>query len=488
MSSVKEDTLKGVRWTAIEKISVQGITFILGIIIARRLSPDDYGVVGMLAIFMAIGDSFVDSGFANALVRKINRTETDYSTVFYFNIVIGIIAYLILCLCAPWIAGFYDTPVLESVLRVYAISLIIHSLSIVQVARLTVAIDFKTQAKANFVSAVVSGIIGVTLAYTGWGVWTLVYQAVARAGLNTILLWIFAKWIPRWEFSWKSFNDLFGYGSKLLLSGLINTLYTNMSTLVIGKFYKPADLGFYSRGVQIAQLPSQNFNSIFQRVTFPILAKLQNDEEHLISAYRKYICMSSLLIFFVMTLLAAVGKPLVQILLGEKWLEAVIYLQLFCFAQMFDHISAINLNLLQVKGRSDLFLKLEIIKKTISFAILFASIPFGVVAICASKILYSQIAVFINTYYTGKIFHLGYIAQLKDFSVFFIYSVLACVPSFILSILNTNNYIKLFLGIIVSTGLYLIFLRSNDHMIYIKNILLSYLHSNEKNNNKKNSQ
>ena len=486
MNSVKEDTLKGVQWTAIEKISVQGITFVLGIIIARRLLPDDYGVVGMLAIFMAIGDSFVDSGFANALVRKIDRTETDYSTVFYFNIVIGILAYIILCLCAPWIASFYDTPILEKIIRVYAISLIIHSLSIVQVARLTAAIDFKTQAKANFISAVISGLLGVTLAYTGFGVWTLVYQAVARAGLNTILLWIFAKWIPRWVFSWKSFNDLFGYGSKLLLSGLLNTLYTNMSTLVIGKFYKPSDLGYYSRGVQIAQLPSQNFNSIFQRVTFPILAKLQNDEVHLISAYRKYICMSSLLIFFVMTLLAAVGKPLVQILLGERWLEAVIYLQLFCFAQMFDHISAINLNLLQVKGRSDLFLKLEIIKKTISFAILFASIPFGVVAICASKILYSQIAVFINTYYTGKLFNLGYFAQLKDFSIFFIYSILACVPAFIISIVNINSYYALIIGIAVSTCLYYLILQRNEHMIYIKDILLSYLH-NEKNNNKKNT-
>lgn len=472
MSSVKEDTLKGVKWTALEKFSVQGITFILGIIIARLLSPDDYGVVGMLAIFMAIGDSFVDSGFANALVRKIDRTETDYSTVFYFNIIIGVLSYLLLCLCAPWIADFYDTPVLESIIRVYAISLIIHSLSIVQVARLTAAIDFKTQAKANFISAVASGILGVTLAYTGFGVWTLVYQAVARAGINTLLLWIFAKWIPKLDFSWKSFNDLFGYGSKLLLSGLLNTLYTNMSTLVIGKFYKPADLGFYSRGVQIAQLPSQNFNSIFQRVTFPILAKLQNDEEHLITAYRKYICMSSLLIFFVMTLLAAIGKPLVQILLGEKWLEAVIYLQLFCFAQMFDHISAINLNLLQVKGRSDLFLKLEIIKKAISFAILFASIPFGVVAICASKILYSQIAIFINTYYTGKLFNLGYVAQLKDFSIFFIYSVLACVPAFVLSFLNINIFASLLIGSIVSIAFYYLLLRKNEHMCYIISIIL----------------
>lgn len=468
MSNIKQDTLKGVKWSAVERFSVQGIQFLLGLILARLLSPSDFGIIGMLAIFMSISQSLIDSGFSNALIRKKNQTDTDFSTVFYFNIVVGLICYGILFLLSPYIADFFHTPILKPILKVLALNLFVNSLIVVQIAKLTIKIDFKSQAKATSCAALTSGIVGVILAYCGYGVWALVTQSVANTCINAIIIWVMAKWRPSWVFSWESFRSLFSYGSKLMLSGIINTIYNNLSTLVIGRFYTSKDLGFYSRGQQFASLPSMNITGILQRVTFPILSKIQDDNEHLVIVYRKYIRITSLCIFFLMTLLAALSKPLILILLTEKWHEAIIYLQVFCFAMMFDHICQLNLNLLQVKGRSDLFLKLEIIKKAIAFVILVASIPLGVLAICLSKIIYTQVAVFINTYYTGKLFHLGYVTQLKDFSPYLLYSIIACLPSLLISIYCDYYIIPLVVGSAISVMLYVLILKVKKDVAYIE--------------------
>lgn len=463
-NSIKQDSLKGIKWSAIERFSLQGIQFLLGLIMARLLTPADYGIIGMLAIFIAVGQSFVDCGFSNALIRKKNCSQKDCSTVFYFNIVVGIAAYWAMFAIAPLVANFFDESILKDVLRVLAINLFLNSLAVVQRAKMTIAIDFKGQAIATLVSSLISGGVGIYLAYSGHGVWSLVYQSVLATVLNVVLLWMMSRWRPALIFSRASFNDLFAYGSKILAAGLLHTIYTNMTTFVVGKFYTPKDLGFYTRGQQIAALPSTNMTMIIQRVTFPILAKIQDDDAQLIKVYRKYISMASMGIFFLMILLASLAKPLVVILLTTKWLDSVIFLQIFCFAMMFDHLNQINLNMLQVKGRSDLFLKLEIIKKTISFAILFASIPFGVIAICLSKVLYTQIAIVINTYYTGKIFGLGYFKQWSDFVKYLLLSVLACSPAFLLSLLDVNVYISLLLGSGSAVFFYIALLRNDSCM------------------------
>lgn len=471
MGTVKQDTLSGVKWTAIEKFSVQGIQFLLGLIMARLLSPSDYGTVGLLAIFFAISQTFIDSGFGNALIRKIDRTDTDFSTVFYFNIVVSVVCYILLFAIAPWVSSFFDMPILCPILRVQSINLILNSLMGVQVAKLTIDINFKALAKRSLWSSIVSGVFGVILAYNGFGVWALVYQSVLSTTINLVFIWIYCKWKPRCEFSWQSFHELFSYGSKLLLSGLLNTVYVNLTPIIIGKYFSPRDLGFYSRGSHLARYPGDNINGVLQRVTFPVFAKLQNDDEHLIHVYRKYICITSMCIFFGCVLMAAIGKPLVLLLLSSKWSEAIIYLQIFSFSIMFDHINSINLNLLQVKGRSDLFLRLEIIKKTISAIILFASIPFGVIGICVSKVIYTQIAVFINTYYTGKLFHLGYIEQFRDFGKFLVLSVIACAPAYLFTLLDIPNIIALVAGLSVSSLLYWLFLRKNLYMREVLGIL-----------------
>lgn len=470
MGTVKEDTLKGTKWSAIERFSVHGIQFLLGLIMARLLSPSDYGTVGILAIFYAISQTFIDSGFSNALIRKVECTEEDYSTVFYVNISISITCYCILFAIAPWVANFFDIEILCPILRVQSVNLIINSFIGVQTARLTKELDFKALARIATTVTLLSGVVGIVLAYTGYGVWALVYQSILSAVINLILIWVYCRWYPKKRFSKESFYELFGYGSKLLASGLLHTVYANLTTFIIGKNFSSKDLGFYTRGTQLARFPCDNINGVLGKVTFPILAKIQNDDGHLISVYRKYICVTSMIIFFTCTLLAALGNPFIKFILTDKWADAIIYLQIYCFAIMFDHICCINLNLLQVKGRSDLFLRLEIIKKTISIAILFASIPFGVIGICISKIIYSQIAVFINTYYTGKLFHLGYVTQLKDFIGFLLYSILACAPAYILTFLDFPPMMTLILGGASSIAIYYCILRNNPYMTEIINI------------------
>lgn len=467
MSSVKEDTIKSVKWTAIEKISVQGIQFLLGLIMARLLTPEDYGTVGMLAIFIAVSQTFIDSGFSSALIRKNDRTEEDFCTVFYFNIVIAIGCYALLFIASPWIADFFHIPLLSPILRVQSVALVLNSLMGVQVAKLTIDLNFKALAKRTVYASLISGAIGVILAYVGWGVWALVAQTIVSSLINLVFIWIYCKWYPRLGFSKKSFHELWNFGSKLLASGLLHTVYSNLTPLIIGRYFSSKDLGVYSRGTHLAQYPAQMTNDVLGKVTFPILAKIQDDDEHLIHVYRKYICVSSMAIFFGCVLMAAIAKPLVLFLLTEKWESCIIYLQIFCFSIMFDHICKINLNLLEVKGRSDLFFKLEVIKKAISIAILFASIPFGVIGICVSKVIYTQIAVFINTYYTGKLFHLGYVAQLKDFSGFLVIAIIACLPSYLLSFVSMPYLLNLVLGSVVAIILYWFLLRRNKYMVEV---------------------
>ena len=256
LSSLKQKTISGVLWSCVERFSVQGIQFVIMVIMARILLPSDYGMIGMLAIFIAIAQTLIDSGFSNALIQKKDRSEIDYSTVFYFNIVVGIILYFILFFSSPLIARFYNTPELTGLTRVLALNLFINSLAVVQRAILSIKIDFKTQAKASFSAAIISGIVGIVMAYTGFGVWSLAVQTVLNAFVNTVLLWIFSKWIPLKVFSFESFKKLFAFGSKLLASGLLDTIYRNIYTIVIGKKFASTDLGYFTRADQFAQFPS----------------------------------------------------------------------------------------------------------------------------------------------------------------------------------------------------------------------------------------
>lgn len=420
--SLKHKALSGTIWSMFERFSVQGIQFLVMIIMARVLTPNDYGLVGMLAIFIAISQSLIDSGFSQALIRKQNRTEVDNSTVFYFNIVVGVVLYMTLFFIAPLIADFYDEPILIPLTRVISLSIIVNSFVVVQRALLSVKIDFKTQAKATFAGAILSGAVGIWMTYTGYGVWSIVGLQLTNLLTVAVLLWIFSHWRPVWKFSMASFKELFSFGSKLALSGIMDTLYRNIYLIVIGKVFKATDLGYYTRAQQFADFPSANVSGIVQRVTFPVLCTIQDDDDRLRDVYRRFLRVAAFVVFPLMMGLAGVARPFVTVILNEQWAFAGVLLQIICFAMMWYPVHAINLNLLQVKGRSDLFLKLEVYKKIIGILVLVATVPFGLIAMCYGAIVNSILALIINTYYTGKLINVGFFKQIRDLTPTMAYS------------------------------------------------------------------
>lgn len=454
--SIKSLSVKGVKWSATGGFLTTGTSFVVGLVIARILTPEDYGIVGMLSVFVAISQVFVNSGFSAALVRMTDRTMDDYATAFYFNVVVGLFAYGCLFLTAPNIAAFYKMPILIDILRVFALVLIIQALQIVPQTKLIVAVDFKTQALVTLFASLLSGTIGILMAYRGYGVWALVWQSIINTVICVIMFWKMTGWKP-WEgrFTRASFNRLFSFGSKLLASALLHKTYMNVSALLIGKFYTSADLGYYKRGQQIAEKPSMYLSDIFQRVSYPILSKLQDDDETLSRTYRRYQGMSSIVVFFLMVLLAAVAKPLVLLLLTEKWIGAVPFLRIFCLALIFDHLCSFNNNMMYVKGRSDIFLRLEIIKKVIVFPLLLLAIPYGVIAICFVPVVHEMVDLAIGTYYVRRLFGAYKTNPLKDYGVYLFCSIVANLPAFFCCSLDISPWFSLPIAVICSTSIYL---------------------------------
>ncbi len=452
--SLKQKAAKGILWSTVERFSVQGVQFLIMIVMARLLTPHDYGLIGMLAIFIAVAQSLIDSGFSQALIRKQDRTEVDNNTVFYFNIVVSVLLYLILYVSAPLVADFYNTPQLCPVMRVICLGIIFNSLAVVQRALLTIRIDFKTQAKATLIAAVTSGIVGITMAYHGFSVWSLVTQQLLNLGLNTGLLWLLSKWRPQLVYSWQSFRELFAFGSKLLASGLLDTIYRNIYPIVIGKLFSASNLGHYTRAQHFSEFPSSNLTGIIQCVTYPVLCEIQDDDARLAGIYRKFLKLSAFIIFPLMIGLSSVAQPLVNLMLGPQWEFCGQLLQIICFSMMWFPIHAINLNLLQVKGRSDLFLRLEIIKKILGVSVLCITAPFGLIVMCYGSILNSLVALAINTYYTGKLINVGFFRQMCDL----LPTIVLGLVMFTL-ILTVNSFIpgdiaKLCVGIAVGVAFY----------------------------------
>ena len=424
-------------------------------IMARILTPADYGLIGMLTIFIAVSQSLIDSGFSQALIRKQDRSEIDNSTVFYFNIGVGIVLYILLYFLAPLISHFYNEPQLIPITRVVGLSLVFNSLAVVQRALLTIKLDFKTQAKASFSGALVSGTAGIYMAYTGFGVWAIVWQQISNLLITTCLLWFLSSWKPVWVYSWKSFKYLFGFGSKLLAAGLLDTIFNNIYLIVIGKYFKASDLGYYTRAHQFTYFASSNVTGIFQRVTYPVLCTIQYDNVRLRDVYRRLLRTSAFIVFPLMMGMTAVAKPMVVSFLTEKWLFSADIIQVLCFAQMWYPIHAINLNLLQVKGRSDLFLKLEIVKKAMTILMLCVTLPLGLIPMCVGMVISSIVALVINTYYTGKLIHLGFFIQMKDLLPTLILSVTTGAIVYItVTYIPMESWVSLSIGVIEGILLY----------------------------------
>jgi len=385
----------------------------------------------MITFFIAVSQSFIDSGFSQALIRKQDCSDTDLSTVFIFNFIVGCLFFAILFLSAPAISNFYNEPQLTMLVRVLSVVLVIDALSMVQRTILTRRIDFKLQTKISVIATVSSGVIGITMAFKGFGVWSLVAKTISQRVINSFLLWIWNKWIPKLIFSIDSFKNLFSFGSRLLVSGLMETAYQNVYYLIIGKIFSAKELGYYTRADQFQKLPSSNINGIITRVSYPVLSKLQDDDAQLKAAFRKLIKSSMLISFVLMFGLAAVAKPLVLTLIGEKWRNSIIYLQLLCFVGVQYPIHALNLNLLQIKGRSDLFLRLEIIKKVLVIPVILFGIFYGINAMIVGMAIFSAFAIFLNGYWTKRFINYSVITQIKDiFPSFLIALISALIVSF----------------------------------------------------------
>ena len=453
--SLKKKTIKGVAWTSLNQVVSLGFGFVIGVILARLLSPSDYGLLAMIGVFNAIAFVFMDSGFGTALIRKPDLTDDDNTTAFLFNIIAGLLLFGVIWLIAPWVAVFYDKPILTSLLRAEGSLLIISSFKVVQNTQLSRALNFKAIMIVNISSQVLSGVIAIIAAYRGLGVWALVVQHIMGSVISLILLWMVSPWRPHGKWSKASFKYLWGFGSKLLASGLLNTIYGNIYPIIIGKFYSAADLGQYSRAQGYAALPSQGLTSVIQQVTFPVLSKIQEDTEHLANSYRRMLRFTVFLVFPIMIGMAALAYPLVISLVTDKWAQCVPYLQVICFASMWYPVHAINLNLLQVKGRSDLFLRLEIIKKAIITVAIFICVPFGVMGICIGSVCTSIICLAINTYYTGKLIHVGFFRQMMDMTPTLLASLAMGTIVYFAVMPFDSDVIKLVIGIPVGVIVYL---------------------------------
>lgn len=454
-NSLTNKTVKSVAWSAVERFSVQAIQFTTSIILARLVAPSEYGLIAMLTIFIAIAQSFVDSGFSSALVQKNNRTEIDFSTVFYFNIAISLLVYIVLFISAPYIALFYKEPLLELVCKWMGLSLIIQGLSVVQIAKLTVLLDFKTQAKASLIAVAISGLLGVCLAYYGYGIWALVVQLLLNNLLNTFFLWIFAKWVPKLVFSLHSLKTLFSFGSKLLLSGLLHTIYINLYSLVIGRKYSANDVGYFNQSSQFARFPSVSLMAIISRAIYPIQCEIKDENDLLYSSFIQYLRMSCYIIFPIMIGIAVVAEPLISVLLTDKWLPMSDLLSVLCVAYMWNPIMVLNNQILNVRGRSDYFLKSEIIKKIAGIFILLITIPFGLTIMCIGIFVYSIFDMIIIIYYSKKVINIGYFKQLKSVLPIFSLSVGMGSIVYLSLLLISNVYFQLITGFLLGVVVYL---------------------------------
>lgn len=408
-SLLKSKALSGIFWSAIDRFSSQGISFLISIVIARLLTPHDYGLVAMVGIFISIAQAFVDSGFSSAIVRKKNRTAVDLSTAFYANVIIGIFCYVVLYLVAPYIARFYQEDELCNIVRAMGIIFFLFSFSNIQQAVLSINIDFKTKTKISLLSVLVSGTLGITFAYTGFGVWALVIQQTVYALSRAILLWVFVSWRPERAFSWKSFRTLFSFGSKMLLTGLLNSVFNNLYSIVIGKTFSASGLGYYSRAEQFAQFPSSNMTNIVKGVTFPAMALIQDEEERLKVNFYRIQQVVTFVVFPLIVGLAVVASPLILLLLSEKWIYSARLLQIICLALMWYPVYTQNLNILEVKGCGGYILKSEAISKIASVSVLFILIPMGLEAICWGQVFSNMMSVFVSSYFVTKITRDSYI-------------------------------------------------------------------------------
>ena len=474
--SLKDKSIKGISWSFVEQVLTRGANFIIGIILARLLSPTDYGLVGMMGIFIAISQIFIDGGLTNALIREKEASEADYSTVYIINLTLGVLFYFLLFFTAPIIAEFYEQPLLKPLLRVAALILIIGALGAVQGTMLTKRVDFKTKSIISILASLLSGAIGIFCALKGLGPWALIAQTLAATAVFTLLTIAFVRWMPHFQFSVKSFKRLFSYSSKLLAASLINAIYSHGYPLVIGKKFSAGDVGLFTRAQQFPTVANETMISTFNRVAYPVFSQIQDDDARLYDVYDRYIQVFCFITFPVLLGLCGCARPLVSLLLTDKWLECVPMMQIMCISLLPIGMVRINTNILYVKGRSDLALRMEIIKKCIMFAVMFISMFFGLMAMCYGLILNTLIDLYFSSFYTKKIIGFPLTRQLKNVFPYFIVSLIILEEALLFSHFIPNNLLSIITSLIVCAGTYYLLCRVlklyayNEAVVYYKTL------------------
>lgn len=412
--SLRKTAVSGMFWTFGQQFGTQAIGFVISIVLARILIPEEFGLIGMISVFVGIGTSLVNSGLTQSLIRAPDPDQEDYSTVFFFNLAGSIIIYWVLFFTAPFIAVFFAQPALTEISRIYCLTFIISAFSEVQLTRLTKEMNFKLQMTIAIPSLIGSGLLGVFLAYMGYGVWSLVWMGVCQSFLSTVQLWIRTGWTPSLMFNIAKFRYHFKFGYKLTLSGLLDTIFTNIYQIIIGRFFLPAQVGFYTRADSLKQLPVSNISIALNKISYPLFASIQNDDARLKKGYKQIMQMVIFVIAPVLIFMGVLAEPLFGFLFTAKWLPAVPYFQILCLTGILYPLHAYNLNILNVKGRSDLFLKLEIIKKILVVILILVSIKFGILGLIWGQLFASVLAFFINTHYSGKFLKYNAWQQIKD--------------------------------------------------------------------------
>ena len=478
--SLKNTTVKGVGWSFTDSLLNQGITFLVGIVLARLLTPEEYGLLGILMIFIVVSDSIVNSGLSSALIRKNDASEKDYNTVFLTNLLLSFVMYGVLFLCAPLISRFFEQALLTPLLRVLGGVVVFNALSLVPYTKLTKKVDFKTITYCSFAGSVVSGIVGIGMALSSFGVWALVGQQISRSMVYAVALLIANKHLPKLQFCIESFKELWNFGWKLLVSGLINTVWDELYKFVIGKCYSPATLGQYTQAYTYSSIFSRNMSTIVQRVSYPVLSKLQDEKTRMKEAYRRVIKTTMLVTFVLMFGLAGCAKQFIYVIIGEQWLPCVGYLQILCFSMALYPLHALNLNMLQVQGRSDLFLKLEIIKKCIGAVPILLGIFIDIYWMLGGSVIVGWIAYYLNAYYSGPYLNYSIGAQIRDILPSMCLALGMAIIVWLAGLLPITPYVLLPIQILIGAAIVFCVCewKRIDEYMELKQIVLGLLRKN----------
>lgn len=442
-------------WRFAERCGAQLVTFIVSIVLARILAPEDYGTIALITVFTTILQVFVDSGLGTALIQKKNADDMDFSSVFYFNFIVCIILYICMFFSAPFISKFYNDNSLTPVIRVISLTIVISGVKGIQQAYVSKYMMFKRFFFSTIGGTIFSAILGIILAYDGCGVWALVAQQLSNTAIDTLILWLTVKWRPKRIFSWKRLKALLSFGWKLLLSSLLDTCYSNLRNLIIGKLYSSADLAFYNQGDKFPKVIVTNVNTSIDSVLLPTMSGAQDNRERVKNMTRRAIKTSTYIMAPFMMGLAFCAEPIVRLVLTDKWLPCVVFLRIFCITYMFWPVHTANLNAINAMGRSDWFLRLEVIKKTMGMIILLSTMWFGVKAMAYSSLLTSVLSQIINSWPNRKLLNYGYLEQVRDFAPGIILAVFMGLCVYIIGYIPLNDGATLIIQIIVGAAIYI---------------------------------